>query len=588
MRGENSSWVVALRSALKLIITFVCHALITEYLKTTFWACFAPQLGQGLPPRQSGRQPPAWTIPYMLRKGWDVDSTPHGPAPSARSTSSSGAASRTERSEQRHRKHKSRLVWKENHQDNTEEKKQKDNLRFGTDVENTQNGRQTPMFPSSGGSNHDCPVPAICTDNSSTEIYQHRGTWLRLSGSKIEYCRCNSGRSHCHTVPVRVCTRNKCYNGGQCSQAYYSPQLFICQCHQRFSGKQCEIDTEVKCYKDTGVTYRGTWSMTESGTECLNWNSDGLVNWMYSGQREDAAELGLGNHNYCRNPDNDSKPWCHVLRGNQLTWEYCNVPTCSTCGLRQRRVRQYRIKGGSYADIAAHPWQAAIFVKYHRVPGEHFLCGGILISSCWVLSAAHCFEEGFSTNQLKIVLGRTSRATPEENEQKFQVKNYTVHQRFDSENFNNDIALLRLNSDAEECAVETATVRTACLPTPELQLPDWTECEISGYGRNEEFSPFYSENLKEGHVRLFPASRCTAQYLDNRTVTDNMLCAGDTRNLDDACKGDSGGPLVCMKDDRMYLIGIISWGIGCGRKDIPGVYTNVTRYLDWIQDTMKL
>lgn len=45
---------------------------------------------------------------------------------------------------------------------------------------------------------------------------------------------------------------------------------------------------------------------------------------------------------------------------------------------------------------------------------------------------------------------------------------------------------------------------------------------------------------------------------------------------------------MCMKDDRMYLIGIISWGIGCGRKDIPGVYTNVNRYLDWIQDTMKL
>lgn len=59
-------------------------------------------------------------------------------------------------------------------------------------------------------------------------------------------------------------------------------------------------DTEIKCYKDTGVTYRGTWSTTESGTECSNWNSNGLVNWMYSGQRKDAAELGLGNHNYCR------------------------------------------------------------------------------------------------------------------------------------------------------------------------------------------------------------------------------------------------------------------------------------------------
>ncbi|NXA42160.1 TPA protein, partial [Eudromia elegans] len=520
------------------------------------------------------------------------------------------------------------------------------------------------------------PITAICTDHSSGEIYQHRGTWLRLSGSRIEYCRCDSGWSRCHSVPVRDCTRNKCFNGGQCSQAYYSPQLFICQCRQGFSGKQCETDTEVKCYQDTGVTYRGTWSTTKSGAECLNWNMNGLRDWKFSGQREDAAELGLGNHNYCRNPDedskpwcytykggkysweycsvpscskvrnincqagrgtdyrgshsvtssgatclrwnsrilanklytawrkdayqlglgshnfcrnpdDDSKPWCHVLKGNQLTWEFCNVPTCSTCGLRQRSVRQYRIKGGSRADIAAHPWQAAIFARYRRAPGEHFLCGGILIGSCWVLSAAHCFEDGFRASQLKIVLGRNSRATPEENEQNFEVKRYTMHPKYDSENFDNDIALLQLKSDLEECAVETNVVRAACLPTPQLQLPDWTECEISGYGKDEEFSPFYSEHLKEGHVRLFPARRCTTQHLDNRTVTDNMLCAGDTRNLDDACKGDSGGPLVCMKDERMYLIGIISWGIGCGRKDVPGVYTNVTRYLGWIQDNMK-
>ncbi|NWY07772.1 TPA protein, partial [Nothoprocta ornata] len=517
---------------------------------------------------------------------------------------------------------------------------------------------------------------ATCTDHSSGEIYQHRGTWLRLSGSRIEYCRCDSGWSRCHSVPIRECPRNKCFNGGQCSQAYYSPQLFICQCRRGFSGKQCETDTEVKCYQDDGVTYRGTWSTTKSGAQCLNWNTNGLREWKFSGQREDAAELGLGNHNYCRNPDedakpwcyvykggkysweyctvpscskvgninckagrgtdyrgshsvtssgatclrwnsrilanklytawrkdayqlglgshnfcrnpdNDSKPWCHVLKGNQLTWEFCNVPTCSTCGLRERSARRYRLRGGSRADIAAHPWQAAVLARNRRAPGERFLCGGILIGSCWVLSAAHCFEEGFSASQLKIVLGRNSRAIPEENEQKFEVKRYTKHPKFDSENLDNDIALLQLKPDSEQCAVETTVVRAACLPTPDLQLPDWTECEISGYGKDEEFSPFYSEHLKEGHVRLFPAGRCTTQHLDNRTVTDNMLCAGDTRNLDDACKGDSGGPLVCMKDERMFAIGIISWGIGCGRKDVPGVYTNVSRYLDWIQDNMK-
>lgn len=72
-----------------------------------------------------------------------------------------------------------------------------------------------------------------------------------------------------------------------------------------------------------------------------------------------------------------------------------------------------------------------------------------------------------------------------------------------------------------------------------------------------------------------------------------MLCAGDTRsggnqaNLHDACQGDSGGPLVCESDRHMTLVGIISWGIGCGQKDVPGVYTKVANYLDWIQDTTR-
>ncbi|NXU83203.1 TPA protein, partial [Xiphorhynchus elegans] len=494
---------------------------------------------------------------------------------------------------------------------------------------------------------------AICKDSSSGEIYQHRWTWLRLSGSRVEYCRCDSGWSRCHTVPVRACTRNKCYNGGQCSEAYYSPQLFICQCHPGFSGKQCEIDTEVKCYSDAGVTYRGTWSVTESGTECLNWNSNDLMDWTYTGQRKDAAELGLGNHNYCRNPDEDSRPWCYIYKEGKYTWEHCSVPSCSKAAgtdCRTGRGTDYR---GSHSTTSSGAtclrWNSLvlanrIYTAWRRDAsqlglGSHNFCRNPDNDSkpwCHVLKgnqltweycnvptcckdpgtpdsslslrhyspACHLCETQasyskiraggkktkkelfFSTSQLRVVLGRTSRATPEENEQKFQVKSYTVHERFDSENFNNDIALLQLSSDAGACAAETDTVRAACLPTPELQLPDWTECEISGYGKSEEFSPFYSEHLKEGHVRLFPASRCTAQHLDNRTVTDNMLCAGDTRHLDDACKGDSGGPLVCLKEGRMYLIGIISWGIGCGRRDVPGVYTKVNRYLGWIQDTM--
>lgn len=523
----------------------------------------------------------------------------------------------------------------------------------------------------------------ICRDEKTQMTYRQHESWLRpmLRSNRVEYCWCNSGQSQCHSVPVKGCNEPRCFNGGTCQQALYFSD-FVCQCPEGFSGKLCEIDASATCYKDQGVTYRGMWSTAKSGAECVNWNSSVLARKPYNGQRSDAIRLGLGNHNYCRNPDEDSKPWCyvfkagkyssescsvpacskeknedcyfgkglayrgtyslttsgasclqwnsmillgkvytawktnaktlglgkhnycrnpdgdakpwcHVLKDLKLTWEYCDIPQCSTCGLRQYKRPQFRIKGGLFSDITSHPWQAAIFVQNRRSPGERFLCGGTLISSCWVLSAAHCFLERFPPHHIKVVLGRTYQAVPGEEEQIFEVEKYIVHKEFDDDTYNNDIALLQLKSDSLQCAQESDAVRTVCLPEADLQLPDWTECELSGYGKHEASSPFYSHRLKEAHVRLYPSSRCTSQHLFNKTITNNMLCAGDTRsggnqaNLHDACQGDSGGPLVCESDRHMTLVGIISWGIGCGQKDVPGVYTKVANYLGWIQDTTR-
>ncbi|XP_028382658.1 tissue-type plasminogen activator isoform X5 [Phyllostomus discolor] len=440
------------------------------------------------------------------------------------------------------------------------------------------------------------PYRVTCRDEKTQMIYQQHESWLRpmLRSNRVEHCWCDSGRAQCHSVPIRSCSEPRCFNGGTCWQALYFSD-FVCQCPEGYTGKLCEVDASATCYKDQGVTYRGTWSTAESGAECVNWNSSILVRKPYNGQRPDAIKLGLGNHNYCRNPDGDSKPWCYVFKAGKYSSEFCSTPVCSqaTCGLRQYKRPQFRIKGGLYADITSHPWQAALFVQNRRSPGERFFCGGILIGSCWVLSAAHCFQERYPPHQLRVVLGRTYRVEPGREEQKFEVEKYIVHKEFDDDTYDNDIALLQLKSDSLQCAQESDSVRAVCLPEADLQLPDWTECELSGYGKHDAFSPFYSERLKEAHVRLYPSSRCAPQYVSNKTITHNMLCAGDTRsggnqaNLHDACQGDSGGPLVCMKDNHMTLVGIISWGVGCGEKDVPGVYTKVTNYLDWIHDNMR-
>ena len=61
-----------------------------------------------------------------------------------------------------------------------------------------------------------------------------------------------------------------------------------------------------------------------------------------------------------------------------------------------------------------------------------------------------------------------------------------------------------------------------------------------------------------------------------------MICAGGSDK--DACQGDSGGPLVCEVDGQQYISGIVSWGIGCATEGIPGVYTNVQKYVSWIKE----
>ncbi|XP_047448700.1 tissue-type plasminogen activator isoform X2 [Mugil cephalus] len=542
---------------------------------------------------------------------------------------------------------------------------------------------------------------ALCVDSETSAVRSNGETWLRWRGQRVEYCHCAlRGRVHCHIVPTINCFESQCYNGGTCKEAVYSSD-YICQCPPGFSGMRCEINNNEKCAVGQGEGYRGTWSTTRSGAECINWNSTSLRGKKFTARKSDADILGLGNHNFCRNPDSDSSPWCFIYKGTQvewelcslpkcpadkvkacsvgsgqsyrgtasvtksgsrcipwdspsvkhkvfnawrsdaltlglgshsfcrnpdgdagpwchtyknmrLTWELCDVPKCSrrpsvittlgprapttnnnnrgTCGQRFDNTLNrlaFRMYGGRESDISEQPWQAVINV-YGPVSKQHYhRCGGVLIDSCWVLSAAHCFPDNAKPEELQVILGRTFRKQNSSSEQIFGVEKYWLHEKYDSETFDNDIAILKLKTDIGICAVNSEAVLPVCLPERGLVLPDWTECEISGYGKDKEFSAEFSDRIKRGHVRLWPQERCVPEALSGRTITSNMLCAGDTRGLDDACKGDSGGPLVCRHNDRMTLMGVISWGDGCGRKDTPGVYARVTRYINWINKKMK-
>uniref|UniRef100_A0A672QTZ4 Plasminogen activator, tissue type n=1 Tax=Sinocyclocheilus grahami TaxID=75366 RepID=A0A672QTZ4_SINGR len=418
-------------------------------------------------------------------------------------------------------------------------------------------------------------------------------TWLRWKGQKVEFCRCAvRGRVRCHEIPVTKCFVSKCYNGGTCKEAVYSND-FICLCPPGFTGTQCEINTAERCSGGQGLGYRGTWSISMSGLECINWNSSSLRGKKFTARRPEANTLGLGNHNYCRNPDGDTKPWCYVYKKAQFSWEFCFLPTCiidpyleCTRGSGQT----YRgTKAVSRSGLKCLSWDSpAVSRKIYnawRSDAREMGIGSHNFSrktpSITTLGPrAPITNNNQGETRLRVVLGRTFRLQNSSSEQIFDVEKYWIHEQYDDETYDNDIALLKLKSEFGICALHSPEVLPACLPEPNL-------CEISGYGKEEEFSPFYSERIKRGLVRLWPQEQCVPEKLSGRLVTPNMLCAGDTRGLDDACKGDSGGPLVCPKNGRMTLMGLISWGDGCGKKDTPGVYTRVTNYTNWISSKMR-
>ncbi|XP_047465134.1 hyaluronan-binding protein 2-like [Mugil cephalus] len=400
------------------------------------------------------------------------------------------------------------------------------------------------------------------------------------------------------------CRPNPCHNGGSCRRDS-ARSSFQCSCPAGYSGKFCEVGSN-DCYQGDGESYRGMVSVTIEGEECLDWNSYFVLQKGGDPFKEYEGFDGIGPHSYCRNPDGDDQPWCFIKKNGRLKWNYCKIRKCSEapgiaptdpapapapvgpdvstawfsqCG-RPQPGRSSRIFGGKKSLPGAHPWQVSLQTRDQRGLGRfNHICGGILIESCWVLTAAHCIKSGA---EMQVVLGGVDIDRDEVYDQVIPVENAIVHREYRQTPFAvyNDVALLKLKSTQRPyCAKETRFVKTACLP--DQPFNSGTECVISGWGVTET-QTYGTNQLLDARVLLISQDKCKAPHVYGSSLDDSMFCAGNINGGVDSCQGDSGGPLVCERNGTHYVVGVVSWGDGCGKKYKPGVYANVRRFVDWI------
>ncbi|XP_069331313.1 mannan-binding lectin serine protease 1 isoform X3 [Eulemur rufifrons] len=273
--------------------------------------------------------------------------------------------------------------------------------------------------------------------------------------------------------------------------------------------------------------------------------------------------------------------WMNKVLGRSL-------PTClPVCGLPKfSRTLTARIFNGRPAQKGTTPWIAML----SRPHGQHF-CGGSLIGSSWIVTAAHCLHQSLdpedptlrnadllSPSDFKIIMGKHWRVRSDESEQHLRVKRVILHPLYDPQTFENDVALVELL----DSPMLNQFVMPICLPEEPPQ--EGAVVIVSGWGK--QFLQRFPETLMEIEIPIVDHHTCQEAYAPlKRKVTRDMICAGEKEGGKDACSGDSGGPMVTLDRERgqWYLVGTVSWGVDCGKKDRYGVYSYVHHHKGWIQ-----
>ncbi len=234
------------------------------------------------------------------------------------------------------------------------------------------------------------------------------------------------------------------------------------------------------------------------------------------------------------------------------------------------------VVGGFPVEASDSPWTVALSSR-DRFGGTRAgqFCGGVAVGRTTVLTAAHCLAEEVlgsppeRVRDLSVIAGRTDLGSDQGRE--IPVRDVWVNPAHDDVSNAGDFAVLTLS----EALPAGSAIGMAADGDP-AYVPD-TRALVYGWGDTSGAGD-YANGLRAARVRVLPDASCERAYPgsgDGRYRADSMLCAGEDAGGRDSCQGDSGGPLVAQG----RLIGLVSWGSGCGRPGSPGVYTRVSAVL---------
>jgi len=228
--------------------------------------------------------------------------------------------------------------------------------------------------------------------------------------------------------------------------------------------------------------------------------------------------------------------------------------------LRGLPQRQPRIINGDSVNRLRYPY----FSLMYGVS----LCGAVIIAPHVALGAAHCKE---ASDRLRIGAFRDVK-----DGQAVKIRRTIVHPDYDVRKFNNDIILFIIEHESEHHHIQMKKERI-----------DGGSFTVVGFGDTDKGDGFdLSDELHEVELEYVDNDTCDDGHGDNGEVLEDMMCAaGDDK---DSCIGDSGGPMIMkgngVEEDR--LVGVVSWGRGCADDGVPGVYSRISYFYDWIVDTV--